>query len=263
MCMEQKKKVCGKWLWINASKCSWNRKVVFLCLFSEFLGVFDSPQQEEAMVMEERNHETGAAPKCCCCGWGPFVVGLVVALILGWYVLPDLMVKEQKQPIAFSHVVHVNEQGMACSDCHYMRADGTFNGLPSTESCASCHADVMGENPEEARFVKNYVATGREIKHEWLVYQKQPDNVFFSHAVHSEKNCGGCHSFFRANPTQLCGKCHPAVWNTDTPLVYKENRLSGYSVHTMMMPQCEECHAFPAHLAKYTRANNACSVCHK
>ena len=43
--------------------------------------------------MEERNNITTPAEepkKCCCgCGWGAFIVGLVAALILGWWVLPD------------------------------------------------------------------------------------------------------------------------------------------------------------------------------
>ena len=66
--------------------------------------------------MEERNNTTtpANAAKKCCCGWGAFVVGLVVALILGWWVLPNLMKETKKQPIAFSHVEHVQNQGMTC-----------------------------------------------------------------------------------------------------------------------------------------------------
>ena len=53
--------------------------------------------------MEERNNTTtpANAAKKCCCGWGAFVVGLVVALILGWWVLPNLMKETKRQPIAF------------------------------------------------------------------------------------------------------------------------------------------------------------------
>lgn len=213
--------------------------------------------------MEERNHENGTAKACRCCGWGPFVVGLVVALILGWSVLPGLMVKEIKQPIEFSHAVHVNDQGQDCASCHFLRADGTFSGAPTTAQCAECHFDLLGEDPREARFISDYVNTGKEIKNAWLVYQKQPDNVFFSHSVHSAENCGKCHSEFAGSPRELCKLCHLDVAGTDTPPVYKENRLSGYSVNTMKMPGCEECHANAKHLAPETRASNACFVCHK
>ena len=111
-------------------------------------------------------------------------MGLVVALILGWWVLPNLMKETKKQPIAFSHVEHVQKQGMTCEQCHFVRADGSFSGTPTTAQCAECHFTVLGSNPEEERFVRDYVQTGREIKSEWLIYQKQPDNVFFSHALH-------------------------------------------------------------------------------
>ena len=76
--------------------------------------------------MEERNHTSApeTAKKCCCCGWGAFLVGLVVALILGWAVLPALMQKELKQPVAFNHVLHVDEQGMDCRQCHFAGPDG-------------------------------------------------------------------------------------------------------------------------------------------
>ena len=135
--------------------------------------------------MEERNTTTpNATTKKCCCGWGAFIVGLVVALVLGWWVLPGLMKQTEKQPIAFSHKEHVQKQGMTCVRCHFIRQDGTFSGTPTTAECAVCHSVIQGNNPEEARFVREYVQTGREIKDEWLVYQKQPDNVFFSHAIH-------------------------------------------------------------------------------
>ena len=112
--------------------------------------------------MEERNNTTtpATAAKKCSCGWGAFVVGLVVALILGWWVLPNLMKETKKQPIAFSHVEHVQKQGMTCEQCHFVRADGSFSGTPTTAQCAECHFTVLGSNPEEARFVRDYVQTG-------------------------------------------------------------------------------------------------------
>jgi len=209
----------------------------------------------------EENHTTAPdkARKCCCCGWGAFIVGLVVALILGWWVLPGLMTVEKKQPIAFNHVLHT-EQGMTCEQCHYLRADGSFSGLPGTEACAECHAKALGSHPEEVRFVTDYVDTGREIRDEWLVYQKQPDNVFFSHAAHSAERCGQCHEY--ASTAELCSLCHLDVASTTTPPVYSENRLSGYSKNTMIMWTCERCHAHPEHYGP-TRASNACFVCHK
>lgn len=208
--------------------------------------------------MEEKNH-TASTTKKKCCGWGLFAIGLVVALILGWIVLPELKLEDKKQPIDFNHVLHIESVGMLCEDCHFLREDGTFSGLPTTESCASCHAVAITEDPEDIRFVEEYVNTGREIKTEWLVYQKQPDNVFFSHAAHSLESCAICHDY--PMTADLCNLCHIDVSKTETPPVYKENIISGYSVNTMMMPECENCHANPRHIG--TNASNACFVCHK
>jgi hypothetical protein len=122
-----------------------------------------------------------------------------------------------------------------------------------------CHSTVQGKHPEEARFVNDYVKTGREIKNEWLIYQKQPDNVFFSHALHFGPLAD------LKGPKEIaayCNTCHLNVAETDVPPVYRENRLSGYSENTMLMWDCERCHA--EHMAKgNTVASNACFTCHK
>lgn len=209
--------------------------------------------------MEERKHSTApdTAQSCRCCGWGAFVVGLVVALILGWWVLPGLMKVEKRQPVAFNHVLHVQDQGINCEQCHFLRSDGSFSGLPSTASCAECHFQVLGSDPEEALFVRDYVQTGREIQGEWLVYQKQPDNVLFSHAPHL-RDLGTA-----ASTAEVCSRCHLDVSATTTPPVYTENRLSGYSQNTMLMWECEKCHAETRLRDPDSHASNACFVCHK
>jgi hypothetical protein len=220
--------------------------------------------------MEEKKHATAPdkARKCCCCGWSAFAVGLVAALILGWWALPALMLAERKQPVNFSHPTHVQDAGTDCSQCHFLRADGSFSGVPDTATCAECHFITLGSDPEEARFVTEYVQTGREIKTEWLIYQKQPDNVFFSHAVHSLQNCGSCHEMADrlpppdGLPSEMCALCHLEVFDMASPPVYKENRLSGYVPSTKIMWECERCHALPQH-AEQSRASNGCFVCHK
>ena len=94
---------------------------------------------------------------------------------------------------------------------------------------------------------------------DWKVYQKQPDNVFFSHAVHSLATCNNCHEF---SERELCSSCHLDMASSKKPPVFRENRISGYSQDTMKMWQCEACHANPNHFGS-TNASNACFVCHK
>lgn len=195
----------------------------------------------------------------------PFLVGMVVAMLLGWIVYPSIMYSSHEQPIAFNHKAHIEDAGMSCIDCHFFREDGTFNGRPTTESCAMCHASPMTDNPEEERFITEYVDTEREIKDEWLILAKQPDNVYFPHSAHSLENCGRCHKYvypIRSEET-LCKECHVDMSSSTVPPVYKENILSTYSSETMMMWECEDCHALPGHRFGQANASNACFVCHK
>lgn len=193
----------------------------------------------------------------CSCSVLPFFFGIVVALVAGWWLFPKALFSEEHQPVHFSHVVHIEEAGMECDTCHYFNEDGTYHGMPTTEDCAQCHSGMMGESHAEAQFITEYVEKEKEV--DWLVYQKQPDNVFFSHAVHNMENCGMCHDY---EQPELCSECHPNVAEMDTPPQFKKNRLTGYSKDTMKMYTCEECHAIEAHRDN-TNASNACFVCHK
>lgn len=186
-----------------------------------------------------------------------FVGGIAAALLFGWLIFPRLLFQAQSQPVAFSHRTHLKDASLECSRCHFLRADGSFSALPRTEDCALCHQRPLGKSAAEAAFVRDYVRTGKKVK--WLTYQKQPDNVFFSHAAHSLENCNTCHRFTKK---ELCSLCHINVMNMDLPPTFRENRISGYSADTMKMQQCERCHANPTHL-RATPASNGCFVCHK
>lgn len=194
----------------------------------------------------------------------PFILGLVLALIFGWWVFPSIMFSEKPQPVAFKHSTHVEGQGLSCNDCHYFREDGSWAGMPGVESCASCHNDVLGDSEAEKIYVNEYVNKGKEV--DWLIHQYQPDNVFFSHAAHMPRDCSNCHGEYDPEDSEydanaFCATCHPSVQELDK-LPYKENRLTGYSKTTMKMWQCERCHANPNHFGS-TNANNACYTCHK
>jgi hypothetical protein len=168
----------------------------------------------------------------------PFILGLAGALVLGWFVFPEVLFSQKAQPIIFNHKAHTDAAGMACADCHSFRADGSFAGIPPTAKCAECHAAPEGK-PEIDKFVAEYVEKGKEVP--WRVYQYQPDNVLFTHKAHEAFNCTDC---------------HPNVGGMDKTPAYYENRLTGYSSLTMKMWQCERCHA-------ELGVSNACHVCHK
>lgn len=187
-----------------------------------------------------------------------FGLGVAVALLVGWVAFPQALYVKKHQPLDFLHKTHAEKSGMAdCNECHTLREDGTFAGLPAMEKCAACHSDKIGESKAEAVLVDNYIKPGHETP--WLVYARQPANVFFSHAIHL-KRAG-----------LKCAECHSTYGESDQLRLYEVNRISGYSRdiwgHSMLrlrraphegrkMSDCEGCH-------KRNHVEVGCLGCHK
>jgi hypothetical protein len=188
-----------------------------------------------------------------------FLAGLVPALAAGWLAFPRLLYVKADQPLRFSHKTHAGEAvGLACEDCHALRADGTFTGIPAVAKCAECHAEPVGESADEKRLVEDYVKPGREIP--WRVYARQPDNAFFPHAPHVK------------TAAIACERCHGPHGQTDTLRPHETNRVTGESRDVwgptllrvrrepwqgMKMSDCEGCHL------ERGRGGTACIDCHK
>ncbi len=123
-----------------------------------------------------------------------FSAGVLAALGAGWAGFPRVIYQTHRQPVDFSHQVHADKAGSKCDDCHSFRADGTFAGVPALDKCAGCHAAAMGSTAAEKNFIDRYVTPQREP--EWLVYARQPENVYFSHITHVKRGnlkCEQCH----------------------------------------------------------------------
>ncbi len=203
-----------------------------------------------------------------------FFMGFVSLLFVGWVIFPLLLYAEKQQPIDFSHSIHQEAVEDGCQSCHFFREDGTFSGIPKLEQCVECHEEAMGERPEEAKFIKEYVEPGKEVP--WLIYARQPVCVFFSHAAHVKM-------------AELeCVICHGPVGESDHTRPYQYNRINKYSRDIwgwniagmaknawdrmkmddaalakidkparMKMDDCAECH-------EETKGHkDACFVCHK
>ena len=172
-----------------------------------------------------------------------FILGLIASLIVGWVIFPQVLYSQKKQPVDFNHLLHNDQVEDGCESCHFFRDDGTFSGVPKLSQCIDCHEEVNGEDPEEKKFVNEYVAKYREVP--WLIYSRQPSNVFFSHAAHVKM-------------AQMdCVTCHGSIGESENLKVYEENRISGYSRDIwgrniagfkrntwdrMKMDDCSECH---------------------
>lgn len=173
-----------------------------------------------------------------------FGLGLASALVAGWVLFPRALYVQQSQPIEFHHKLHAQKSGVAqCDQCHALRDDGSFAGVPALETCAGCHSAKMGSSKQEAALVDRYIQPGQQVP--WLVYAQQPANVWFSHAIHVKR--AGLE----------CSQCHGNYGDSDQTRVYERNRISGYSRdiwgHSMSrlgrapgdgmkMSDCEDCH---------------------
>jgi hypothetical protein len=173
-----------------------------------------------------------------------FLIGFAGSIASGWLLFPLTLYSEQEQPIDFNHQLHMGLVYEGCASCHYFREDGSFAGVPDLYSCADCHQFVQGPDPDEEKFVNEYVLPNKEVP--WLVYSRQPDNVFFSHAAHV-KGAG-----------MDCATCHGDIGTSTSLRTYQENRISGYSRDIwgydiarlgdpehgmrMKMDDCADCH---------------------
>lgn len=123
------------------------------------------------------------------------------------------------QPVPFSHQRHVGANGIQCVYCHTSVEDSAFAGLPATETCMTCHSQILADSPL-LEPVRRSWETGQPI--EWVRVHDLPDYVYINHSVHINKGIG-------------CETCHGPV--NEMRLTQKE--------HTLQMEWCLECHRAP------------------
>ncbi len=187
-----------------------------------------------------------------------FIVGFAVSMAFGWLVFPKLLYSEKKQPFDFNHKIHQDAVSDGCESCHVFREDGTYAGVPTLAQCSDCHQEVQGESKDEEIFVNEYVANNKEVP--WLIYSRQPDCVFFSHAAHVKM------------AEMDCKECHGDIGESESLKVYRENRITGYSQDIwgeniaglrkntwdgMKMTDCGKCHE------EKMGSKGPCFQCHK
>ena len=125
-----------------------------------------------------------------------------------------------EQPLQFSHAHHVGGVGLDCRYCHQTAEVAAFAGMPTTETCMHCHAQLFADAPMLAP-VRDSWATGRPIA--WRRVYDLPDFTYFDHSAHLRERIG-------------CETCHGRV--DRMPLIRQTVDLS--------MKWCVDCHRDPA-----------------
>lgn len=127
------------------------------------------------------------------------------------------------QPIPFSHKHHAWELGIDCRYCHTSVEKSSYAGIPSTETCMTCHSQIWTNSPLLEPVRQSYT-TGQPIKFAdgspgWNLVNKVPEFVYFNHAIHVNRgiNCNTCHGpvqnmqiTYKGNDFQMrwCLACH-------------------------------------------------------
>jgi Cytochrome c7 and related cytochrome c len=128
------------------------------------------------------------------------------------------------QPVPFSHKHHVGDDGIDCRYCHTTVEKSAFAGVPSTDTCMTCHSQIWNDSPTLAS-VRASLASNRPLQ--WNRVHDLPDYVYFNHSIHVAKGIG-------------CSTCHGRV--DQMPLTRK--------TQTLYMKWCLDCHRAPQ---KYIR----------
>lgn len=146
-------------------------------------------------------------------------LGLLAALQLAGCMLVGALVQSEP-PFAFSHRLHVEDEGLDCADCHAGWEEEEEPGLPSAAQCALCHADMDAEQPPERQVAALFDGGGFRAARAG----RQSEEILFSHREHAVR-------------AQDCLVCHADVATDEGKLAERGPALR------MSMETCLACHA--------------------
>jgi len=125
-----------------------------------------------------------------------------------------------RQPVPYSHRLHVGELGMDCRYCHANVERSPVAMVPPTQTCMNCHSLVKTDSAKLAPIRESW-KTGKPM--EWVRVHKLPEHAYFTHQAHVSAGVG-------------CVTCHGRIDQME--VVHQEKPLS--------MGWCLECHRDPA-----------------
>jgi hypothetical protein len=152
----------------------------------------------------------------------PFLVaGLMVALGLYWRSDHAWGVGQPApQPIPFQHDLHVGGLGLDCRYCHSSVERAASAGMPSAQTCLTCHSEVWAEL---SRLVPMRTSAALDVPIPWRSVHRLPDFSVFHHGIHVQAGVG-------------CQTCHGRVDQMEQTV----------KTETLSMGWCLECHRDPA-----------------
>lgn len=100
--------------------------------------------------------------------------------------------KPADQPVPFRHDLHAGELSIACGYCHGSAERAASAGMPSAETCMTCHHAVwVGASALQP--IRTSYELGQPIR--WTSVNRLPDFAHFHHGAHVARGvtCATCH----------------------------------------------------------------------
>lgn len=178
-----------------------------------------------------------------------------------WYTQVGYM---PRQPVPYSHKLHVGELGLDCRYCHANVERSAVASVPPTQVCMNCHR-IVGRDKESLAPLRESFDTGEPMR--WVRIHKVPEYAYFDHSMHLRAGvgCSTCHGdiaqmeeVHQVKPLSMgwCLDCHR---NPD-PYLRPRSELT----NTAWRPSANQ-----LELARQLRAENNiapsedCSTCHR
>jgi hypothetical protein len=177
--------------------------------------------------------------------------------------------KPAPQPIPFRHDLHTGTLGIGCGYCHTTAARAADAGMPSAETCMTCHAQVwVGASVLQP--LRTSLALNQPI--EWTSVHRLPAYAYFHHAAHVSTGvaCATCHGDMTRMPKTVrvntlsmgwCLDCHrdPARYLSEQDAA----RIIGLPSHAARQARLYEGREVQGIYEAVTRHLTSCNTCHR
>jgi hypothetical protein len=98
-----------------------------------------------------------------------------------------------KQPVPYSHALHVGQLGLDCRYCHTTVEKTNFAAVPPMQTCMNCHEQRV--KTQSAALQPLREAWRKSEPLQWTKVHRLPDYVYFDHSAHVTRgvSCVSCH----------------------------------------------------------------------
>ncbi len=216
---------------LDLDRCFVGRPVVLLSK-TRFTPESEATRSKSVAFMERFQFPTWVNKLVPLAGAG-FLAASLYACLLGAYATAPTTTNvgySPKQPVPFSHKLHVGTLKMDCRYCHSTVDEAAHAAVPATQTCVNCHSAANPDGSvansaihtasEKLLPVRESQATGAAI--EWERIHDLPDYVYFNHSAHVARGVG-------------CVSCHGRV----------DKMEQVYQAEPLTMSWCLDCHRNP------------------